>query len=212
MKKIIGLTMLAALFIGNLNAQTNGKDYNKEISFGLKVGTNFSNVYDEQGDAFVANSKFGLAIGGFLTIPIVSIIGVQPEFLFSQKGFQSTGSFLGNKYDFTRTTSYIDVPIFAAIKPSKYLSILIGPQYSYLINQKDEFVSSAFSNQQQKDFANDNIRKNILCLVGGVDINANAFVVGLRAGWDVQTNNGDGTSTVPRYKNYWYQFTVGARF
>jgi hypothetical protein len=34
----------------------------------------------------------------------------------------------------------------------------------------------------------------------------------LRGSWDLKNNNGDGTSTTPRYKNVWYQATVGYRF
>ena len=47
---------------------------------------------------------------------------------------------------------------------------------------------------------------------GGVDIDISNLVLGVRAGWDTQTNDGDGGSTTPRYKNMWYQATVGYRF
>jgi hypothetical protein len=45
-----------------------------------------------------------------------------------------------------------------------------------------------------------------------IDFNLNQFVVSGRAGWDLQKNNGDGTSTNPRYKNVWYQATIGLKF
>ena len=64
---------------------------------------------------------------------------------------------------------------------------------------------------QQTEFENNNVRKNILCVTGGIDINIKHFVLGARAGWDVQDNNGDGTNSDPRYKNVWYQLTVGFR-
>jgi len=44
-----------------------------------------------------------------------------------------------------------------------------------------------------------------------MDINLNNIVIGARAGWDLFNNNGDGTSTTPRYKNVWAQATVGIR-
>jgi hypothetical protein len=37
-------------------------------------------------------------------------------------------------------------------------------------------------------------------------------VLSARSGWDVQRNNGDGTSSIPRYKNVWFQATIGYRF
>ena len=64
---------------------------------------------------------------------------------------------------------------------------------------------------RRKAFSNDTLRKNIFGLTGGIDLNFNHLVAGLRAGWDVK-NNGDGTSDTPRYKNMLYQATLGYRF
>ncbi len=188
------------------------EQYREKLMFGPKIGLNLSNVYDSKGEQFNADAKIGLAIGAFLAIPIGKYLGVQPEILISQKGFQATGYLIGSSYSFTRTTTYIDVPLMFAFKPTEFLTILAGPQYSYLMNQKDVFGSATTTVEQITQFTNDNIRKNTLCLTGGVDINMNRFVVGARAGWDVQNNNGNGVSTTPRYKNMWYQATIGYRF
>jgi hypothetical protein len=80
------------------------------------------------------------------------------------------------------------------------------------LKQKDEFDNSIISGQQEQVFQTDNLRKNIFGGVGGIDFNFQTLVVGLRAGWDLQNNNGDGTTTTPRYKNVWYQATIGFRF
>ena len=193
-----------------------GKSYAQQtrdaFSFGLKIGSNYSNIYDSQGDKFAADGKYGLAAGAFLSLPLGKFIGVQPEVIYSEKGFKGSGSFLGSNYSATRSTTYIDVPLLLAIKPVSYLTILAGPQYSFLIKQENNFTSSLATVDQQKIFDNDNVRKNVLGLTGGVDINLSKFVIGARAGWDVQNNNGDGTSTTPRYKNAWYQATIGFRF
>lgn len=214
MKKIILtiVTITVALMVNNGNAQENRTDFRDRLLFGLKAGTNYSNVYDAQGEAFNANPKFGLATGAFLAIPIGKYLGIQPELLFSQKGFQATGRILGSTYDFTRTTSYIDVPLLFSFKPIEFLNLLAGPQYSYLLKQRDVFANATTSIEQEKEFVNDNVRKNTLCFTGGIDITMKHIVLGARAGWDVQNNNGDGTSTTPRYKNVWYQATIGYRF
>jgi hypothetical protein len=68
------------------------------------------------------------------------------------------------------------------------------------------------STAQMQEFENDNLRKNTLSLAGGIDINVRHSVIGLRAGWDITNNNGNGTSTTPRYKNTWLQATIGFRF
>jgi hypothetical protein len=212
MKKSITLLVLTVFAVSNLVAQTIATDNREKLFLGLKVGTNYSNVYDSQGENFVADAKFGLAAGGFVTIPLGNLFGIQPEVLFSQKGYKSTGTFLGSSYSMTRTTDYLDVPLFVALKPIDAVTFLFGPQFSYLLKQSDDFTGGTITSNQEQTFTNDNIRKNTFGFVGGADINADHLVIGLRAGWDVKDNNGDGTSTTPRYKNMWYQATVGYRF
>lgn len=210
MKKIILTTIVIINLLGSCIAQTTSTSSTKgNIKLGLKVGANYSNVFDSKDDQFYADSKFGLAVGGFLSIPFAEYFAFQPEVLFSQKGFKGTGSILGSSYEFTRTTSFIDVPLLLAIKPSESFSVLVGPQYSYLMTQRDEFTSSVTSGAQQQEFNNDNIRKNILSVLTGFDVTGKQVVFGARVGWDIQNNNGDGTSSTPRYKNVWYQATIG---
>ena len=203
--------LLSVSIIGFALCDGLGQKTRDEFSIGIKVGSNYSNVFDSKGEQFVADGKYGLAAGAFLSLPVGKLIGIQPEVIYSEKGFKATGAFLGSNYSATRTTTYIDVPILLAIKPISYLTILAGPQYSFLIKQNNNFTGTLATVDQQKIFDNDNIRKNVLGLTGGVDINLSSFVVSARAGWDVQNNNGDGTSTTPRYKNAWYQATIGYR-
>lgn len=205
MKKLILFAMVLILTINNSQAQDSG------ILFGFKAGANYSNQYDSKGGTFTSTSKLGFAGGAFMALSIGKFIGVQPEILFSQKGFVAKGSVLGTTYDLTRTSNYVDVPLFLAIKPVSFVTIVLGPQYSYLIKEKDVFTNAVFTTEQTKEFDNSNIRKNVLGFVGGVDINIKNAVVGLRAGRDFQNNNGDGTSTTPRYKNAWVQATLGLR-
>jgi len=212
MKNLI-LTIVSVAFITSISvAQENETDFREQLQFGGKVGVNYSNVYDSQGDEFHADAKCGLVAGGFVAIPIGKYIGLQPEILFSQKGFHATGVILGSTYKISRTTSYIDVPLFFSLKPSEFITVLAGPQFSYLIKQKDTFSSSPASYAQEQEFKTDNIRKNTLCFIFGGDINLKHIVLGARVGWDIQNNTGDGTSTTLRYKNVWYQATVGYKF
>lgn len=201
------MTAMAILMVGSISAQSESN----QIQFGAKVGANYSNVYDSQGQEYKADGKIGLAAGAFLSIPIGTYFGLQPEILFSQKGYQATGTVLGSELSFTRTSNYIDVPIFFTVKPDELVTIMIGPQYSYLIGQKDVFVNPISNVVVEEDFAADNIRKNTLCLVTGFDVNLDRFVIGARVGWDLFNNNGDGTSTTPNNKNVYGQATIGFR-
>ena len=205
MKKLILLMFVLTIMINNSNAQKSG------IVFGLKAGANYSNQYDSKSENFTSDSKLGFAGGAYLNFPLGSSIGFQPEILLSQKGFKATGKLLGSSYNLTRTTSYIDVPLMLSIKPVQFLTIVLGPQYSYLLKQKDVFTNNVFTSEQNQEFTNENIRKNILGFTGGVDLNIKNATVGLRIGRDFQNNNGDGTSSTPRYKNAWVQATLGLR-
>jgi hypothetical protein len=214
MKKLM-IMLAVVVATGSTPAQgilENTTDFRHKLLFGLKAGGNYSNVYDSQGEDFQADPKLGFVGGAFIAIPIGKYLGIQPEVLLSQKGFVATGSLFGSTYKFTRTSTYMDIPLMFAFKPSEFITIMAGPQYSYLINQKDVFANSSTSFQQETEFENDNIRKNTLCFLGGVDLTLKHIVLGARAGWDLQTNNGDGTSSTPRYKNVWYQATIGYRF
>lgn len=203
-------TLLILAFSQVSMAQDN--DFRERINLGAKIGMNLSNVYNSSGEQFVADNKFGLAFGAFATLPIGLTFALQPEVLLSQKGFKSTGRILGSNYTLSRTSTYLDVPVLIAFRPTSFISILAGPQYSYLVNQKDVFENNGNTTiLQEQEFKNDNIRKNILSVTGGVDINIKNLVLSARAGWDIQKNRGDGTSTTPQYKNLWYQATIGLR-
>ena len=207
---------MAATIGNNSYAQENGttdkKSFHGKIMSGLKIGANYSNVYGRSGDQFNTNALLGFAAGGFVSIPIVPHINFQPEILFSQKGFHGTGSILNGTYNLTRTTSYIDVPLLFAFVPGRFLTLLIGPQYSLLIHQRDVFANASTSIDRQQLFLDDDARRNTVCLTGGADLNFNHIVIGARGGIDVLSNKNNGTSATPRYKNMWMQFTLGYRF
>lgn len=210
MKKSFIIISSMCLFLGTvLNAQNPDTDPRENLSFGIKAGLNHSNVWDERGQDFKADPRFGFAGGIFLGVPIGKFLGFQPEILVSQKGFQGAGTLLGTSYSFSRTTTYIDIPLQLQVKPADFLTVVVGPQYSYLMNQKDVYTFGTNSSEQEHEFDNDNIRKNTLGFVAGADFIFSHVVISGRMGWDFQTNNGDGTSATPRYKNRWLQFTAG---
>jgi hypothetical protein len=205
---LAGFVMVLSLNVANAQEDGSRSRNRDDFRFGLKVGANYANVYDERGENFVADPKIGVAGGAFMYIPIVRFIGFQPEVLYAQKGFRGSGSADGGNYTLVRTTSHIDVPLMLALR-LPVVTFVAGPQYSFLVHQRDNFTSNNMSINIEQQFENNDLRKNTLGLVGGVDITLLKFVISGRAGWDVQSNNGDGTSTNPDYKNVWLQGTVG---
>lgn len=212
MKKLILILAAVLITTGNANSQ-NDNDTRNLLHIGVKAGMNISNMYDSQNEEYQADPKLGFVGGVFLSIPLMSnFLGLQPEVLFSQKGFSASANILGADVNFTRTTNYLDIPIFVVFKPIEYVSILVGPQYSYLLRQKDVFENPISDIVLESEFENENIRKNVFSIAGGVDLNISNIVVGGRIGLDLHNNNGNGTSSTPRYKNVWAGLTVGIRF
>lgn len=208
MKKVLLISTLMISMVSFVNAQDD-LDNRDKVQFGAKVGASYSNVYNTNGDQFEADGKLGFTGGVFVAIPIGTYFGIQPEATITQKGFKGNGNLLFTPYDFKRTTTFLEIPLLFAVKPSEFITVLFGPSYSYLLKQTDKFTSSVISYEQEQEFKQDNIRKNIFGVVAGFDINMKHVVLGGRIGWDLQTNRGDGTSNTPQYKNLCGQLTLG---
>lgn len=209
MKKKITIAILFVLLAVTVNGQTDNRD---KFQIGVKAGGSLSNVYDTKGQDFNARAKLGFTGGVFFTIPINTLLGVQPEVLITQKGFRGYGRMLGQDYNFKRTTTFLEVPLLLAIKPAEFITVVIGPQYSFLLHQRDVFKSSFISYAQEQQLKQDNIRRNMLGFVTGLDINIGNIVIGGRFGVDLLRNRGNGNSNTPRYRNVSGQVTVGYKF
>ena len=204
--------LLFALLVATFGfSQVSIIDTRDELKLGFKAGVNFSNVYDEEGQDFVAQGKTGFAAGAFVAIPIGKFFGVQPEVMYSQKGFKAVGKVLGFDYNYTRTTTFVDIPLLLQIKPIPMLSFVAGPQFSYLLETKNEFNGSSSTTTEQS-INSDNYKKNIFGFVVGADVNIDHFSLSARAGWDISKSDVDGNSSAPRYKNQVIQLTAGYTF
>lgn len=212
MKKVV--LIVFALMYGTLWAQddVNSRDAKRRFVFGVKAGYNRSNVFDQKTLHFVSGPKSGGAGGVFVAIPVGGLLGIQPELLLSQRGFEGSGIIDNEVYDLRRTSTFIDLPVQLQLKLFSFFTMLGGIQYSYLVRQKDDFTFNNNGETILREFNNTNFRKNTAALVVGADINLWHFVISGRYGWDVVANHGDGSSSIPRYKNVWLQGTLGYRF
>ncbi|MFN8713204.1 MAG: porin family protein [Bacteroidota bacterium] len=162
MKKKLFFSFLPLFLLSQQGiTQNTDIDPRERLTFGVKAGINYSNVWDKQGQEFQADPIVGFAGGVFVLIPVGMFAGIQPEFLISQKGFQGSGTLLGSQYSFSRVTTFIDIPVLFEIKPAPFLFIVLGPQYSFLLTEKNEYTFGANSTVQQQEFDNDNVRNHI---------------------------------------------------
>lgn len=205
--------MLIVGFSIAASAQENNESHNDDpmVRIGFKGGLSIATIIKTNDNNFSSAPLYGFNGGVVLQLPLGHIIAIQPEVLFSQKGYRATGTALvGGDYDYRRYLNFLDIPILLRINASKDFGIVIGPQYSYLLSTHTTFKSGDATYEQTVNNENDNITKNIFGGVIGADINLNRnlFIYG-RYTIDFKNNNGDGTSSTPSYKNQVFQFGVG---
>lgn len=197
---------LGLMTIQKIEAQNANK-----FHLGLRAGANFSNIIKSGDNDFSTEMKVGFNVAAFFEIPVVNGFGVQPEIQFSQKGYKATGTVLGSPYEYRVTTNYIEVPLLAKISFSKQFGMVLGPQFSFLTSTNTKFVTNNALYENNVNNDNSNLRKNLLGGVGGIEVSAANAIFSLRYSIDFQSNNGDGTSSTPKYKNQVLGLSVGFR-
>ncbi len=215
MKKII-LILPLVLFARLANAQEmaskSPSPKTNEAHFGFKGGANFANIIRDDNTNASSEMKVGFNAGVFLEIPIVNGFSFQPEVQYSQKGYKTSGTFLGSPYQYSANTDYIDVPLLAKLSPSKSFGIVVGPQYSFLTSTKYKFTTNNTAYENLVNNSNNNLKKNILGGVVGLEIGGENVIFSARYSLDFQKNEGDGTSSTPKYKNQVVGLSLGFRF
>jgi hypothetical protein len=181
-----------------------------EARIGFIGGLNIATMIKRSDPDFSSSPLYGINAGGVLQIPLGNVIALQPEVLYSQKGYQANGSDGITGYDYRRHLNCIDIPLLLRINLAKELGIVAGPQYSYLLSTKATFTNGSATYMQTVKNDNDNIRKNTFGGVIGLDVNVDHnFFLYSRYTIDFKTNNGDGTSSTPAYKNQVIQVGIG---
>jgi hypothetical protein len=130
MKKILLFTIL--VYCANvLQAQ---------IQFGVKAGSNISNLHASSGGNSYPG-KAGAIAGGLVSIALPGHFSLQPELLYSSEGIKINGS--AGAW-FKETDNFLAIPVLLAYKlPSGFFAEL-GPQPGFLLNQNstsDKFAS-----------------------------------------------------------------------
>lgn len=206
---IPAFALLSATAVAQTTTSTTNEPYNmdarEELKVGIKAGINYSNVYSESGDDYVADGKVGFAGGVFVSIPLSQLIGIQPELLYSQKGFKTEGTFFDGKV----TSNHLDLPVHLQIKPTENISLLVGPQLSYLLSTKYEI--DGLSLVDEEDLEDENNRATF-GISAGVDFTVQNFLISARGSWDLSKFNKDNSTSDINYKNQLFQITLGYRF
>lgn len=185
-------------------------DAKKRVVPSIKIGFTRSNVYDRQGEAFVSDGKTGFMGGAALALPLGSLLGIQPEIMVLQKGFEGAGTIAGEQYMIDRTTTNVDIPVQLQVKLFHWLTLVGGPQWSFVLNTTDRYTKG--NTVAKQEIENNNMRNSLFGTLLGVDVNFSHVVLGFRSGWDVSTSYNTSTTGTPQYRNRWVIWSLGYRF
>lgn len=190
---ILTLSLLLSVIVAHTYAQSS-------LQVGLKAGGNFFKV---GGRSFDGKTYPGFSAGAYGKLNFTSKWSLQPELLFNQTICKTSDEF-GQIYNGLTgqlvALNYVAVPVLLVFKPVPELSILLGPQYGYLISQTTGLLGGA-SDQGQKAF-----NKNDLSIVFGGQLNLGKVIFGLR--YSAGLNN-ISFSTTDTWRQYGLQAYVG---
>ena len=112
----------------------------QSIKLGLKAGLNYAN---QTGAAITVNSKnfqkeaiSSYHAGLVAEINLFEGLALQPELLYSTQGAKYKTAL----EDITNKVGYLAIPVMIKIGLSKSISLELGPQASFLLSGKDQFV------------------------------------------------------------------------
>jgi opacity protein-like surface antigen len=162
MKKLL-LSLFTLLLIGVTANQAHSQN---NLGFGIRGGMNFANINDTD---FDVNSRTGIMAGVYFNYALSnSPISIQPEVLYTQKGFE-TG-------DDTYRFDYIEIPVLARfnfINDSGLLPyVSFGPHIAFKVNADTPPVPTDVPNTPVQTSFNEG------------DINTTDFGVTVGAGLD----------------------------
>ncbi|MCX2741244.1 porin family protein [Pontibacter anaerobius] len=98
---------------------------------GIKGGVNFASVHGSEKDKFGdVNSHTSFHAGVFAQFGLGNFFSLQPELLYSRKGYE--------RQDSVFRMDYLEVPVLAVFNISDNLSVHLGPQVGVMVSAKVE--------------------------------------------------------------------------
>lgn len=201
MKKLL-LSAAAALLVAAAAPAAHAQG----VRFGVKAGANLSNLSGNVVNQDFYKNRWGFHGGVMVNFGLGDIVSIQPEVLYSQKGFKYSDTQIGTirntgnvRYD------YLDVPLLVRVRAAG-LFFEVGPQYSYLLNvstDRTQTVGGTVVGNIGSGTTNlDNVRRNELGYVGGLGYQAsNGVMLGVRYNGAFTDFAKDGYSSNNEFRN-----------
>jgi hypothetical protein len=178
--------------------------YAQKLHLGVTAG---ANLYKITGRSFDQKTQTGFSAGAYGEYSFNRLLGVQGELIWSQLRGKTDGDFnqIYGQYGAVSNAdvylNYISLPLMVAFKPTPELSILIGPQYSYLINQTSGLLQGG--GYQNKDA----FKKGEASLVFGGQLNLGKIKIDAR--YTAGLTNLNGINSSDEWKFHGFHFSLG---
>ncbi|MBN9380136.1 MAG: PorT family protein [Chitinophagaceae bacterium] len=178
--------------------------YAQKLHYGVTVGTN---LYKVTGRSFDEKTRAGFSAGAYGEYFFNRMLGVQSELMWSQVRTVTSADFnqiygtYGGVSNANVYLNYISLPVMFAFKPTPELSILLGPQYSYLVNQTSGLLAQP--QWQNKDA----FKKSEFSLVFGGQLNLGKVKIGAR--YSIGLSNMNGINSSDEWRYHGFHFSLG---
>jgi hypothetical protein len=192
-KSVLLATVLMLLISHGVKAQ--------DFHLGVKGGANFFKI---DGRSFDEQFNFAYNVGAFAELYFDKHWGIQPEILWNQTNFRTADDFdqivPEGFSDVKGSLNYLTMPILLSYRPSKIISLQLGPQVGILVNQTN-IVDSAKAAFKHGD----------LSIVGGLQLNLGGVKLGARYFFGLNNLSNITASNVDTWKNQGAQLYIGFR-
>ncbi len=178
------------------------------LSFGARAGINIAEAsFDSDADGPDTSARIGIVSGGFVTIPLVSWLELQPEVLYSQKG----AGFNEEGIDSSVRLDYVEFPILARVsRRGSGLQYYIagGPSLAVRVRAR---ARADFGGATEEIDISDEVETTDFGVAFGGGIELGRLVVDARYTLGLKDVDKDDTDAV-KVTNRAFSFTAGVRF
>jgi hypothetical protein len=122
-----------------------GTNDSRNNGFGIKGGWNLAGVHGDNKSALVNRDNLnGFLAGIYAQFALNDAFSIQPEFLYSRKGYEADPS--GAAVTLRKTQlDYLQVPVLFVYNFLDNVSVHVGPQVALLINAKNSTLDTSIS-------------------------------------------------------------------
>ena len=179
------------------------------VAVGVKAGVNFANLNFDADDASVNfDQRKGFVGGLFVVWPANSLVALQSEVLYSQKGAQIEEGGMTAKLKL----DYVDIPVLARVSSpasgGASFHVFAGPSFAVRVSAKTE---ASFEDEEQSEDIGDDVERFDLGLVAGAGLEFGRFVIDGRYTWGLSNINKDDEDDV-KIKTRVFAVMAGIRF